>query len=745
VISVEQIGRRRFLAGSISLAGAVVLGGCSNDSNGSGNGATATTTTRPVGPGGLPDALVSPGSPGLVDEALYQSRIDRYLAVATGDFDPSNPTSISTHLVAAHRDPDHTWDPAAVTVDSLQAVWEQIDTWQDTRDFRLMYLHWVLALADGSTAMTTLDPAVIDAIEQRMVDNRYRYDDPLPEGRLDDLWFWSENHLIIGLVNEYLAGARMPERTFTVTGLTGAEHAERSKEPILEWVHERARFGFFEWHSHVYMKKNLEPLLTLVELADDTDLVLAGAMGLDLCLLDMAAHNHRGTYTASRGRTYAKDKTEPQESTFDVFKLLFDDTALDHRGGADAGATHFAGCNRYRPPQVLIDIATAEDPGVVRERHGLWVDGAAPVTDNPEAPFGYDFDDPDNLEFWWSQGALGLWQVAGIGLEQAEKFRIFETEAMSDIQALVALNEGDPDQVRAWLQANHAIVNFGHLREANTYAWRSDEVSLATVVDHRFGQMRDQIHVWQATIDPGALVFTTHPAADLPEGDDWRGDGRPGYWTGEASCPRSAQHERTGIHIYQPAWDETTDDLLWAVFGYQDYTHAFVPQDRFDEVVRDGNWTFVRKGDGYIALWSWREPDWRTYDPAIHPTLGMDQPYDLVAEGGPDNVWIVEVGDPAVAASFEEFMTAITETEPTVERDDDGFTVAWRSPTAGEVDFGSTGPFTVEGVEQQIDEFPRHQSRWATAEHLATTFALESDQARLALDFDAATRSIDTV
>ena len=118
--------------------------------------------------------------------------------------------------------------------------------------------------------------------------------------------------------------------------------------------------------------------------------------------------------------------------------------------------------------------------------------------------------------------------------------------------------------------------------------------------------------------------------------------------------PRSAQHERTGIHIYQPAWDETTDDLLWGVFGYQDFTHAYVPQDRFDEVVQDGNWTFVRKGDGYIALWSWRAPTWRAYDPAIYPTDGMVKPFDLVAEGGPDNVWIVEVGDATSADSFED-------------------------------------------------------------------------------------------
>jgi hypothetical protein len=327
-------------------------------------------------------------------------------------------------------------------------------------------------------------------------------------------------------------------------------------------------------------------------------------------------------------------------------------------------------------------------------------------------------------------------------MKEAEKYRFFETEAAAPIAALVALNDGDPDRVQEWVRKNHDVVNFGQLREANTYAWRGDEVAMATVVDHRFGEMRDQIHAWQATIDAAAFVFTTHPAKDLPEDDDWTGDAKPGYWTGEASIPRSVQHERTGIHIYQPAWNQTNvDPLLWTVFGYQNYTHAFVPQDRFDEVVRADKWTFARKGDGFIALWSWRTPEWRVYDPAVHPTDGMVKPFDLVAPGGADNVWIVEVGDTS-GGSFAAFMAATTAHQPEVARDDAGFTVAWTSPSAGPVTFGSAGPFTVGGVDQQIADYPRHQSKWGKVDRLAMTVELTSDHAALVLDFDADRRVI---
>jgi hypothetical protein len=390
---------------------------------------------------------------------------------------------------------------------------------------------------------------------------------------------------------------------------------------------------------------------------------------------------------------------------------------------------------------VIIDMAVAPRPGVTRERHGLFVDGSAPVIPDPVAPHGYDFDDPEHFSFWWSQGALGLWQAARISLSEAEKYNLWTHPALAQVKLLADLNGRDPDRVRAWEQANHAIINFGHLREANTYTWRGDAVALSSVVDHRFGQQRDQVHSWIAAIDADALVFTTHPATDPDKTTNWNSDNSPGYWTGEASMPRSAQFERTGVHIYQPAWGPTSDPLLWAVFKYRDFTHAYVPQDRFDEVVQEGNWTFARKGKGYIALWSWRTPTWRTYDPAVYATDGMVKPFDLVAEGGPDNVWIVEVGE-QTNATFAAWRASVLANAPAVERKPEGFTVQWTSPSSGAVRFGSTGAFTVRGKPVPIADFPRHESSFGRVNHLATNFSLGGPNAKLKLDFANRTRKV---
>ncbi|MEZ5205506.1 MAG: hypothetical protein R2690_00665 [Acidimicrobiales bacterium] len=74
-----------------------------------------------------------------------------------------------------------------------------------------MYLHWLAALGEGDTPTTRLDPSVIAAIDERFAANRYRYDDPLPADRLDEQWFWSENHILIIAADEYLAGKRLPD------------------------------------------------------------------------------------------------------------------------------------------------------------------------------------------------------------------------------------------------------------------------------------------------------------------------------------------------------------------------------------------------------------------------------------------------------------------------------------------------------------------------------------------------------
>ena len=114
-----HLDRRRFLIGSLGVAGAAALASCTSD-DGGGGGGSEPTDGEGAAPSSAADALAAPGSAGLVDEAAFQARATEYLQGATAELDPSGPVSIGAFLVAAHRDPDFTWQPTAVTVDTLQ-------------------------------------------------------------------------------------------------------------------------------------------------------------------------------------------------------------------------------------------------------------------------------------------------------------------------------------------------------------------------------------------------------------------------------------------------------------------------------------------------------------------------------------------------------------------------------------------------------------------------------------------------
>jgi hypothetical protein len=159
-------------------------------------------------------------------------------------------------------------------------------------------------------------------------------------------------------------------------------------------------------------------------------------------------------------------------------------------------------------------------------------------------------------------------------------------------------------------------------------------------------------------------VFTTHPGKPPPLTADAARSDTSYYWTGQASTPRSLQRGQVNISIYAPQYESSTGSPI-PYLQYEDYTHAFFPTEHFDQVVEQDGWVIGRKGDGYVALWSWRPTQWRTYAPGDH-TLGLTQRFDLVAPGGADDVWITEVGRRADWASSPDpcaaFVAAITTT-----------------------------------------------------------------------------------
>jgi len=106
--------------------------------------------------------------------------------------------------------------------------------------------------------------------------------------------------------------------------------------------------------------------------------------------------------------------------------------------------------------------------------------------------------------------------------------------------------------------------------------------------DFQPGTMGYQQHLWYAALDGEAVVFANHPGAASESGDM-----RPGYWHGNGVFPTLKQK----------------GNLLGMIYVIPDsqplhYIHYYVPECRFDEVVYQRYWMFVRKGNSYIGVWS---------------------------------------------------------------------------------------------------------------------------------------------
>jgi hypothetical protein len=687
---------------------------------------------------------------GFVSEAYMRERQLDYLRFATQSFNAGSVLNVVAHMERDRIDAGYAVGEEAVPVDAWDRLFDKMAALEDTRDFDGLYL---LNLLLGYGDHPMLPDELVRKVEDALIAFKFWYTEPTPPGILDNSYYWTENHQIIFHTIEYLMGQEYPDTVFGSDGKTGAVHLQHARALILRWIDHRARFGFGEWHSNVYYQKNLTPLLTLVEYADDEGIRTRAAALLDLLLFDMAMHTFRGAFGVTHGRSYKKDKmTSLHDDTWNGVKLLFDTSTYEYQSTGAADAVLLARARRYRLPEAVRRAARTEAAVVDRERMGIDIDEDGPWEENPQAPYGFSFSDPDDLTIWWGMSAVTPWPVVPLTIRTLEDYNLWNTTNFAPFDGLRPFTT-DPKLAQQLSINVNCMLNFALLKEVNTYTYRTADYLLSTVVDYRKGCFGSQIHSWQATFDANAVVFTTHPFRPPLASTVWSDDEEDGsYWTGEASIPRSAQFENVAVHIYTPRY-RPKNLSPFEYFRYELHTHAYFPQDHFDEVGREpaietGDWTFGRFRDGYIALYSYRPTEWVAYDPEIYATNGMVLPFDLVAPGGPNNVWIVEVGSKDEWGSFDAFRGAIAASRVDVtplgapSHWSTSFEVAYDSPSRGRVTFAWDAPFVVNGVEMPLADFPRYDNPWAQTELNTLQTRIDVDGHGIEVDFQRGTRVI---
>jgi hypothetical protein len=569
---------------------------------------------------------------------------------------------------------------------------------KDCSDF---ILHAILRLLYQFSDHLKVSSGLLERSQQVVLGFKYWPDEP----GLDSMCTWTENHQVLFTSAAYLAGQLFPNQVFTNDGLTGRQKMAIHRPRLLRWLDLRFRTGFSEWLSHVYYDEDLAALASLVDFSRDKELARRAEMVIDLILADMALHSYRGIFGSTHGRSYEPAKKwSPREGTASTHKLFFGTGFFSNADNMSAACLALS--PRYRLPQVLYDIANdAEQPETsIRQRMGIRLEEAS--------RWGLGFESLEDGMVYLSMEAYTHPLTIPLVMRMFDSFSWWQNSffvpfrpyqrLLNTVRRLRLL------PVLARLAEKDVTRNTR--TEVNIYTYRTPDGMLSSAQDHRPGYGGDQQHIWQATLGPGAVCFTTHPAR--------HSDASPGYWTGSGSLPRVGQVKNVLIAIY----DIDTRPGLYLTHRML-FTHAWLPRDRFDQVIEKKRWIFARKGRGYLALHSQNPYHWQEEE-------GEDQGREVIAPGK-RNVWICEIGHEGGHGSFVDFISHILAAPLKFgER-----SAIYQSPSVGLVEFGWKGPLRVNGEVFSLNGYPRCDSPYGGSHFPAEEIHFRYGDQRLTLDW----------
>lgn len=164
----------------------------------------------------------------------------------------------------------------------------------------------------------------------------------------------------------------------------------------------------------------------------------------------------------------------------------------------------------------------------------------------------------------------------------------------------------------------------------NIIVWKQPGVALSSCVDHHTGKPGHQQHLMdvQFSSHPDTKIWINHPGDSEPGSEK-----RPSFWAGNGIMPRLMQVKNSAMLYWRIPADHS---LRW--------THAYLPQQRFDEVILLPRACIVRAGNAFAAL--------ICSSPVTAVQEGMTAGMEIRAEQG-EVAWYVEVGEGDFSAFYQ--------------------------------------------------------------------------------------------
>ncbi len=559
---------------------------------------------------------------------------------------------------------------------------------------------------------------------------------------IDDMCYWSENHYILFSSGGYLAGQLYPSEVFTASGQTGTQKMQTFRPRVMKWLELRYTSGFSEWLSNVYYNEDMPALLALIDLCEDPEIVRLATMVLDLMMADMALNSFHGSFAGTHGRSYENKMSGHRDHTRAISNLMF---GLNKTEVGNMSASLLAVSENYRLPNVIYEMAkdTGRPQFINKQRMGITIDDETlsrwgldtrPIEKGGDIENGMTlltleaYAHPRTIELFvnmldnyclWGNTFFAPFKEYRLLLEHPELFDCLwgKSTGVTTLPEFAELHIKDFTR---------------NMRpEVNIYTYRTPDTMLSTAQDYRAGYGGDQQSIWQATLGPEAVCFTTHPARTGDSSAE-----TPNYWTGYGTLPRAIQVENVVISLYDI---DTTTELY--VRDQLLYTHAYLPTGKFDETTRkatsEGVWFFARRNSGLLALFSSdKNADWKSNTDDAEKS-GR---YEIIANGQ-KSIWLCELARLGEDyPSFLSFQRAILDAP--LNADADSLKVSYRSPSQGLLVMDWNNCLTQDASPVKVTDYKRYDNPYTTADFPAGTITFRFKGNSLTLDYKKRLREV---
>ena len=586
-----------------------------------------------------------------------------------------------------------------------------------------------------------------ELIRNTFLDFKYFMDEPGD----DSMCYWSENHLLLFAVSEYLAGQEWPDEIFGNNGMTGKEHMKKAKVRIDAWMEQRFNFGFSEYLSNNYLAEDVAPMANFIAYSDDEKSAEQMKIIMDILWLDVALNSVNNRFVATSSRMYGNNKAgnfygnSIQPAMNILWGIEASENVLNNsylsekekkyiKESLGKQPNHILLCftdivkkGIYVLPQAIKDIALTKESFVSKMSCGL-----SPSDMEKENLIGQK---PHQIMAQMGAEAFTNPEVIENTIKYLKDNKMYRNSFVSYFK-LLNLTVFKGVNWKKFAERHNIMPHGIALGRGNVYTYRTAHYSMSTAVCKNVDMCGAQDHEWTANIGETLALFTTHPAGD---GNSSYG-ASPGYWVGNGRLPMSVQNENVNITIYKIPTEKRLGETAVALM-----THAYMPKDFYDEFELCGNTAFARKNGVFAALISNGEMKFKPFDEksakGVHKNrifpedIRLNGEFDLCRYDGDYHIYITELSD-ADKETFDEFKARIKKNP--VNFTNNG-SVSYKT-ASGEIKASYDGGFFVNGKASE-KEYLRYDSIFCRAERSSDRICVDSTKNRLLLDFKNAERS----